>query len=135
MIAWFTSLNGVVTLSVVALLTLVGRTFLDARYVLTEDYPDAGKGMVGLSILGFLALVGGWIWALLATAGGSQAAMIVLMVLNVLTGLGAGAASLLAFHPVMPSAKPMGEIALWSNLIVGVIASISVGLRLWGAGG
>jgi hypothetical protein len=29
----------------------------------------------------------------------------------------------------------MGEIALWSNLIAGVIASISVGMRLWGAGG
>jgi len=129
--SWFVSLDGALVISGVALLSLLWRSLLDIRYVLTEDMPNAGKGIVAAWTLSIAALVGGWIWALLAGQAGARGGLIVLFALALITGL-YGLASLLAFRPIMPSAKPMGEIALWSNLLTGVLATISVGFRLWG---
>ncbi len=38
-------------LSVIALLSLVGRSVLEASYVVPKDFRDAGKGMVALWIV------------------------------------------------------------------------------------
>jgi hypothetical protein len=66
--AWFTSLNGAVTLSVLALLTLLARGMgLDALFVMpkemgiTEDQTLA----IVLFMVWATVLFGGWIWALL----------------------------------------------------------------------
>ncbi len=132
--SWFVSLDGVLWISGVALLSLLWRSLLDIRYVLTEDMPNAGKGTVAAWTLVIVAFIGVWVWALLAGQAGARSGLIVLLVLAIVTGLLGGLASLLAFRPIMPSAKPMGEIAIWSNLVTGVLAAISVGLRLWGKG-
>lgn len=132
--AWFASTDGVLVISGVALLSLLWRSLLDIRYVLTEDMPNAGKGTVAAWTLFIVALVGVWIWALLAGQAGVRGGLIVLLVLALITGLLGGLASLLAFRPIMPSARPMGEIAIWSNLVTGIMAAISVGMRLWGSG-
>jgi len=129
---WLSSLAGAITLSVLALMSLVGRSFLDARYVLTEDMPNASKAAVAGWALFLMALVGGWVWALVAAAQGSRGGLIAALGLALFSGLLAGAASLIAFRPIMPSAKPLGEIAIWSNLVTGVLAAISVAFRLWG---
>lgn len=134
MATWFTSINGALILSVFSLMSFVGRSFLDARYVLPEDMPDASKTMVGAWALFTAILVGGWSWALLGTAGGTQGGLIALFVLCGLNGLLGGAASLIAFRPIMPTAAPMGQIAIWTSLITGVLAALSIGMRLWGAG-
>jgi len=127
---WLSSLNGALTCSVIALMSLVGRSFLDARYVLTEDMPDASKAMVGGWALFTMVLVGGWVWALVAAVQGSRGGLIALLAIALFTGLLAGAASLIAFRPIMPSAKPLGDIAIWSNLVFGLLAALAVGLRL-----
>jgi len=129
---WLTSLNGAITLSVIALMSFVGRSFLDARYVLTEDMPDASKAMVGGWALFTMVIVGSWAWALVAAVQGSRGGLIALFAIALFTGLLAGAGSLIAFRPIMPSAKPLGDIAIWSNLVFGLLAGLSVGLRLWG---
>ena len=128
---WLSSLNGAIAVSIIALMSFVGRSFLDARYVLTEDMPDASKAMVGGWALGTMALVGGWAWALVAAAQGSRAGLLAAVLIAALVGL-YGGASLIAFRPIMPSAKPLGDIAIWSNLVTGVLAAISVAFRLWG---
>jgi uncharacterized YccA/Bax inhibitor family protein len=127
---WLKSPNGAITLSVIALLSLLGRTFLDYRYIFAEEFPSWGPGLIGLVTLFYLALAGGWIWALLAAAGGSRSAWIALLVFALLTGLGLGAASILAFWPPMQSATPVGEIALLSNLVFGLLATLAVWLQL-----
>ncbi len=127
---WLSSLNGTITLSVIALMSIVGRSFLDARYVLTEDMPNAGKGAIAGWALFVMVLVGGWVWALVAAAQGSRGGLIAALALALFTGLLAGAASLIAFRPIMPSAKPLGDIAIWSNLVFGLLAALSVWLRL-----
>ena len=127
---WLSSLNGAITLSVIALMSIVGRSFLDARYVLTEDMPNAGKGAIAGWALFVMVLVGGWVWALVAAVQGSRGGLIAALALALFTGLLAGAASLIAFRPIMPSAKPLGDIAIWSNLVFGLLAALSVWLRL-----
>ncbi len=125
---WLKSRNGAITLSVIALLSMLGRTFLDYRYVFAEEFPS-GPGSVGLGTLFYLAFAGVWIWALLAAAGGSRGAWIALLVLALVTGLGLGAASILAFWPPMQSATPLGEIALLSNLLFGMLAAPAAWLQ------
>ncbi len=132
--SWFVSLDGVLVISGIALLSLLWRSLLDIRYVLTEDMPNAGKGTTATWTLFIVAIVGVWIWALLAVQTGARSGLMVLFALALITGLLGGLASLLAFRPIMPSASPMGEIAIWSNLVTGVLAAVSVGLRLWGSG-
>ena len=127
---WLKSRNGAITLSVMALLTLLGRISLDARYVLAEEYAFWGPGPVGLATLLYVAFAGGWTWALLAAAGGSRGAWIALLGFALLTGLGLGAASILAFWPPMQSATPLGEIALLSNLVFGLLAALAAWLQL-----
>ncbi|MGD2206925.1 MAG: hypothetical protein PVH17_09110 [Anaerolineae bacterium] len=127
---WLKSMNGALTLSVLALLSLLGRTFLDYRYVFAEDFPSYGPGSVGLATLFFVAFAGGWIWALLAAADGRRGAWIALLVFALLTGLGLGAASILAFWPPMQSATPLGEISLLSSLLFGLLAALAAWLQL-----
>ncbi len=130
--SWFGSLDGALVISGVALLSLLWRSLLDIRYVLTEDVPEAGKGTTAAWTLIIVAIIGLWIWALLAAQAGARSGLTVLFALAIITGLLGGLASLLAFRPIMPSARPMGDIAIWSNLVTGSLAAISVAFRLWG---
>ena len=128
---WLSSLNGAIAVSIIALMSLVGRSFLDARFVLTEDMPNASKAMVGGWALFTMVLVGGWVWAIVAVAQGSRGGLIAAVLIAALVGL-YGGASLIPFRPIMPSAKPLGEIVIWSNLVFGLVAALVVGLRLRG---
>jgi hypothetical protein len=117
--------NGSVTLSVIALLSLLVRSYADTRYILVEDYAQLGSGFVVIWILGFTALIGGWIWALLAAAKGSRQALIGLFAYALLTGLGAGAASLLLFASV-----PAEVVIFSACLVTGLASSVSIVFQL-----
>jgi hypothetical protein len=130
--SWLSSLNAALTLSVAGLMSFVGRSFLDARYVLTEDMPNASKAAIGGWALFTMVLVGGWAWALVAAAQGSRGGLIAALAIALFIGLLGGAASLIAFRPIMPNARPLGDIAIWSNLVFGLLAALAIGLRLRG---
>lgn len=42
---------------------------------------------------------------------------------------------LLAFRPAIPSAQRLGEIAPWSNLVIGLITAAAVGVQPKGSTG
>ena len=88
---WFSSLNGAITISVIALMSVVGRSFLDARYVLAEDMPNASKAAVAGWALFTMALVGGWVRVLVAAAQGSRGGLIAALAIALFTGLLGGA--------------------------------------------
>src|SRR3990170_3676261 len=113
--AWFTSLNGAVALSLIALISFLGRTFLDWRYVYQEFL--AGVGPVALTTVVYLAFFGGWFWALLAAARRSR------------TGLGVGTLGSFCSSPCQP-AWPLREIANWSTLLFGLLAAVSAAVHL-----
>ena len=47
---WFTSLNGAITLSALALLSFIGYTFMEARYGLEKWIPGDGAVMVAKGV-------------------------------------------------------------------------------------
>ncbi len=128
---WFMSLNGAITLSVIALLAVLARlTFLDALFVaeFRSGFSADQPGPIAVSMLGFMVFVGGWIWALLAARGGSRAGMIVGFMFSLLVAFGGGLLTLLVFcRPGGCAAWPVGNIIVWVALIAGLAASIALG--------
>ncbi len=125
---WFTSLNGAITLSAVALLSMLARTFLDFQFVFNEFAP--GPGQAGLAILVMTAIFGGWLWALLAAVQNRRAGLIGALAFSLL-GIGGGLATMFALCPSpCPTAGGLMEIANWLNLISGLLATVAIGLHL-----
>jgi hypothetical protein len=120
-------------LSFMAFLTVLGRTFVDSQYLIPEQYPSAGRSLAGLGIMAFF---GSWIWVPLAAARGGRGGLIAALIHNLIFSFFSGLYSLLILCPsTCTSSQPLMEIALWANLTTAGIASISVGLQLWGSRG
>lgn len=127
---WFNSRAGVVTLSAVAFILLVARTFLDFQFVFPEFAPTTGAAAPAIGF--YTVIFGGWLWALLAGMQGSRAGLIAALVFPLLFGLGGGIATLVSFCPSpCPTAGGLMEIANWSNLVTGGLADVAVGSHLW----
>jgi hypothetical protein len=111
-------------LSGMALLSFLGRTFIDYGYV----FPEFGITMSDLLpiTLGMLAFYGGWLWALIAAGRNSRKGFSALLVYNLLL-LVFGVST---FTTLCPSpcgtAWPTGEILMWSNVIIGITAIVAV---------
>lgn len=125
MTSWLTSGKGVLTLSLIALLTLLARSYYDTRYILVNEYSSMAPSMDSLWILGFTVIVGGNVAVLLAATGNSRAALYGLLVYNLVIGLGFGAASLVAF-----TSNGLELVIFTASLIAGVLAAVLVGYRL-----
>ncbi|HSF83073.1 MAG TPA: hypothetical protein VLA49_17685 [Anaerolineales bacterium] len=127
---WFTSLNGAITLSVVALLTFLGRGFLDWRY----EYPlqDPTGSWDTLGALVYMALAGGWIWSLLAAARSRRRGLIVGLILALLLDVALALATYFILCPPWtgcegwPNAWPWN----WANLITGLLSSAAIVMYL-----
>jgi hypothetical protein len=118
----FTSRNLSIWLSGIALLSFLGRTFIDYAYVM----PEFGVGMPELFpiTVGMLAFYGGWLWALIAGARGSRGGLMVVLAYNVLL-LVFGVSTFTTLCPSpCETAWPLGESLMWSNVIIGVPASL-----------
>ena len=127
---WFTSLKGAIAISTIALLTFLGRGFLDWRY----EYPlqDPTGSFDTPLALTYMLLAGVWIWALLAASSGSRRGLAVNMVLALLLDVGLALATYFIFCPPRegcvgwPNAWPWN----WANLIIGILAALAAGSQL-----
>lgn len=127
---WFTSLKGAITFSVISLLVFLGRAFIDFYFVFGEFGLDLG--MVSLTMLFYLTLFGVWIWALLASVQGSRRGMLALLGIDLFFLLVIAIGTLVSYCPSpCQTAWPLGEIANWASLVIGILAAISIGLYLW----
>ena len=109
-----------IILSLAALLSFLARTFLDFRFV----YEEIGLDVPGLSVATVLnvAFFAAWIWALIIASHASRKAMYALLVANTLLLL-FGISTLTSFCPSpCPTAWPLGEVLIWSNLMIGILA-------------
>ncbi|MBI1259501.1 MAG: hypothetical protein GC204_18695 [Chloroflexi bacterium] len=130
---WFMSLNGAVTLGILAFVTLIARlTFLDALYVpeFSAFLPESQPATIALTMLVYMVLVGGWVWALLAAAQGSRGGLIVSLLFSLLTAFGGGLFTLMTLCPNGCAAPPVGNGIVWANLISGLAASIALIFQL-----
>lgn len=125
---WFMSRKGATALSAIAMLTFLGRGFLDWRY----EYPlqdPSGSFDTPLALI-YIALVGVWVWSLLAIQRGSRGGLITGLVLALLLDVALALATYFIFCPPStgcvgwPNAWPWN----WSNLISGLLAALAI----WG---
>ncbi len=126
---WFSSLDGAITLSVVALLTELWRAFVDFQ----NEYSNflSGRAAVLLATLIYTALFAGWAWTLLQAVHGSRGALIAALIINLLFLFVLPVGSLVSFCPSPCSELwPVMELANWINLVLGLLATASVALTL-----
>jgi hypothetical protein len=127
---WFTSLSGAITFTLISLLVYLGRAFIDFYYVFGEF--GLGVGMVGGAIFIYLALFGGWIWALLSAVQGSRRGLIAAFGFNLFFLLFIAVGTLVAYCPSpCRTGWPLGEIAIWASFVAGLLASIPLGVQIW----
>jgi hypothetical protein len=126
---WLLSLNGAITLSVIALLTFLGRLFLDWRYE-SQLLGSAGSFEEAVNVLLFLAFAGGWIWAMLAAICGSRRGLIASLVLAMLLDVAFALVTYAVFCPPgcrgFPNLRPWS----WAQLSSGLLAAIALTFQL-----
>lgn len=128
----FLSLRGAIVLSIIALVTVVGRTiFVDALFVseFRNQVPENQPALIALLMLGYMLFVGSWIWALLAASHSSRAGLIVALIFSLLVGLGGGLLTILFFCPGGCAARPVGDSIVWINLVSGLVAAAALGCQ------
>lgn len=127
--SWFTSLNGAVTLSVIALLTELWRAFVDFQYEYAQVLDSTSAVLLGTLL--YTAFFGGWAWALLRAMRGSRSALIAALILNLLILLAIPIGALVAYCP-SPCRElwPLMELANWINLFFGLLATVALALQL-----
>jgi hypothetical protein len=123
---WFLSLNGAITLSVIGFLTWLGRLFLDWKYEM--------RGSDTINVLWSVALVGGWVWAMLAAIRGSRRGLIACLIFALLLDLGFAFATFFFWCPPA-SCRGFPFISglwrwTWAQLISGLLAVIALVLQL-----
>ncbi|MEK6255846.1 MAG: hypothetical protein N2C13_00835 [Chloroflexota bacterium] len=127
---WFTSKKGAVTLSLIALLSFLGRAFMDWRYEYSLQDPSGDWDTFGS--LTYLILIGIWIWGLLAAAKGNRKGWINNLVFVLLLNVAMALATYFIFCPPWtgcvgwPNAWPWN----WSNLISGLLAAGAIFIQL-----
>lgn len=123
-----TSWTAALVLSGAAFLSFLTRTFIDYGFV----YPQLNlMSSLGRITLFNLAFYGGWIWALMSASHGSRRAMFVLLAYNALLVLFGLTTSISLCPSPCQTAWPVGEIAIWSNHLVGISATVVVALNLF----
>lgn len=131
--SWLVSLNGAIALGIIALLTLLARlTFLDALYVpeFRVLLPANQPATLALTMIGYILLIGLWLWSLLAATRGSRAGLMVALLFSLLTALGGGLYTITTLCPNGCDAPPVGDGIVWANLIAGLMASLALGFHL-----
>ena len=129
---WFLSSRGAIILALVSLLVFLGRTFIDFYFVYVEF--GLSIGMVSGTTLVHMILFGGWIWSLLSAVQGSRRGLIAVFGFNLFFLLFIAVGTLVSYCPSpCMTGWPLGEIAIWTSLITGLLASISLGIQIWRA--
>lgn len=123
---WFTSLKGAITLSVIAMLSFIAYAFLVSRYLLEQLTP--GIAAAAIETLVVIAIVGGWMWGLLAASRNSRSGLIAALVFSLLPAL--FTLYDLIFYSPIPYGWPLLQIVVWTTFVSGVIAISAMAFQL-----
>ena len=117
-------------LSLLAFLTMLGRAFLEFRFVPEVANGLTTAGSVGMFLLQTLAFFGVWIWALVGMVQGRKGWTIALLVFNLITGLGGVFTTTVLCPSPCRTFWPTIEMAVWANILLGLAAAAAVAVRL-----
>jgi hypothetical protein len=124
----FTSLNGALTLTALAWLSELWRTLIDATQ---GFYSKATEGSLLIAFtLGYTAILAGWVYALSVAARGSRGGLIAVFILNAFVWLAIPVGTVFFYCPGGVCASSVLNIANALNLILGLLAGISLTMVL-----
>ena len=128
---WFLSLHGALALSVIALLTFLGRLFLDWRYE-SQLMGRAGSLQEAINVLLFLSFAGGWIWAMFAAIRGSRGGLTACLILALLLGVVFALVTYFFLCPPWMGCRGFPNLWPWNwaELISGLLATIALVFQL-----
>lgn len=123
-------MSGAIALSTIALLTFLGRGFMDWRYEIPHHDPTGAFAIPGA--LAYMALSGIWVWALLASGRGSRRGLFALLILALILDVAFALATYFIFCPPWTGCEgwPNAWLWNWTNLITGLLAVGATALRL-----
>ncbi len=111
-------------LSWAALLAFFGRSIVDFRYVYPDEIPDLAANAVALAV--YVAILGGWVAALIGFAGGHRRSGIACLGFAFLPIL-FGATTAAVFCPTpCATAAPLSDIANWVCVALGILSAVSL---------
>jgi hypothetical protein len=132
MLQWFLSLRGALALSILALISEVWRSYLDAMFVLPVDFGT--EALMNLGAVIFTVLFGLWVWSLILTSRGSRGGLYAAFFINALVLFGIPVSWLLVYCPAACQAEAgIFNLANTLNLVLGVLAALSLGVQVWRA--
>ncbi len=126
MLTWFTSQNGAIALSFIALLSFIAYAFLESLFFLGQWI--SGVSAAAVMTLVVIAVVGGWMWGLFTFMGGDQRGLIAMLVFGLLPVL--FTLYDLIFYSPIPYGWPLLQIMVWVTFISCSFAVVSVVLQL-----
>ena len=127
---WFTSLNGAIALSILALLTEMWRGFLDAMFVFPEVYGD--ESLMNIAAVVFTLLFAAWAWTLILAERGSRGGLIAAFSLNTLVLFAVPVSWLLVYCPAACRTEAgVFNLANTLNLVFGLLAAVALGIQIW----
>jgi hypothetical protein len=122
----FTSINGAIALSAIALLTELWRGFLDAAMVISVEFSD----IIQPFALIFTLLFSGWAWSMIAAKQGKRGGLSAAFVINAFVLLAIPVSWLFFYCPADCQATAgIFNLANTLNLIFGLLAAIALGLQ------
>jgi hypothetical protein len=123
-------MSGTITLSTVALLTFLGRGFMDWRYEFPQQDPTGAFDIPGA--LAYMALAGIWIWGLLGAAQGGRRSLVALLILALILDVMLAIATYFIFCPPWTGCEgwPNAWLWNWANLVTGLLAVGATALQL-----
>jgi hypothetical protein len=111
-------------LSWAALLGFLARSIIDFRYVYPEQITDTAANAAAL--IAYVAILGGWVAALVALARGHRRGGIACLGFAILPIL-LGATTATVFCPTpCATAAPLADITNWVCLVLGVVSAVSL---------
>jgi hypothetical protein len=130
---WFVSMNGALTLSVLALLSEMWRGFLDAMMVIPVEFGE--EGLLNLAAVIFTVLFAAWAWTLILASRGSRAGLVAAFAINGLVLIAIPISWLLVYCPAACRVDAgIFNLANTLNLVFGLLAAIMLGVQIWRGG-
>jgi hypothetical protein len=131
MMKWFFSLRGAVILSVLALVSELWRGYLDAMFILPEEY--SGEGTLQLAAVVYALIFVAWGLALWSAERGSRRGAVAAFAINALVLLAIPVGFLLFYCPADCRADAgIFNLANTLNLVLGLLAGVSLAAQLRG---
>ena len=126
MVTWFTSIKSTITFSSIGLLSFIAYTFLVSRYILEKLTPGVGAAFIETLIV--LAIVGAWIWGLIASSQGNHNGLIAILICSILPSL--FTIYDLALYSPIKDGWPLLQTVVWITSISNLLAVVAIIIQI-----